>query len=100
MARFDIYAIERFPNFVVDVQADFLRDLQTRLVVPLVRLSETPNEAVARLRPELRVGHEPYLLNTPEMAAIPCSILGDVVGNLEDQRGQIIDAIDFLMQGF
>jgi hypothetical protein len=37
---------------------------------------------------------------TPEFAAVPTSDLGKRVENLEEQRGAIIDAIDFLLQGF
>ena len=100
MARFDVYMIKGFPHYVMDVQADLLRDLNTRLVIPLVPLSDTPNEAMLRLRPDVRIGKNHYLLSTPEMAAVPCSVLGDVVANLEDQRGVVIDAIDFVLQGF
>ena len=37
-----------------------------------------------------------YILNTPEMAAVPCAALGDAIDNIEDQNHAITDAVDFL----
>lgn len=41
-----------------------------------------------------------YILNTPEMAAVPCAALGEVMDNIEDQHHVITDAVDFLTHGF
>jgi toxin CcdB len=57
-------------------------------------------EAMPRLKPLLRVGDADYTMVTTDLVAIPSSMLGDRVANLEDQHGVIVDAIDFLMQGF
>jgi hypothetical protein len=46
------------------------------------------------------IGGTEYILNTPEMAAIPCALLNEHIDNIEDQHLTIVDAIDFLMQGF
>lgn len=37
---------------------------------------------------------------TTDIAAVPTSLLGERVANLQDQREAIVDAVDFLMQGF
>nr|WP_232300507.1 CcdB family protein [Desulfonatronovibrio magnus] len=37
---------------------------------------------------------------TQFMAAVPVSILGKAIGNLESRRIEIVTAIDFLMQGY
>ncbi|MCZ7593702.1 MAG: CcdB family protein [Hyphomicrobium sp.] len=100
MARFDVYRLEGFQHYVVDVQADILRDLRTRIVVPLVALREQQSESSARLRPRLTISGTDYLLNTPELAAVPCSRLAERVASLNHQHETIVDALDFLMQGF
>jgi hypothetical protein len=53
-----------------------------------------------RLKPVLRLGDERYALITTDIAAVPTSLLGERVANLQDQREVIVDAVDFLMQGF
>ncbi len=100
MARFDVYRIEGLSYYVIDLQAELLCDLSTRVVVPLVKLEAMGREAAARLRPRLRIGGADWIMNTPELAALPCAKLGDRVANLEDQRDVIVDAVDFLMQGY
>jgi toxin CcdB len=42
MAQFDVYAWPAGRGFLVDVQAEILRDLKTRLVVPLMPSSKVP----------------------------------------------------------
>lgn len=99
MARFDV--LKFGPDLLVlDVQADLLSDLQSRVVIPLRQISQLASEALPRLRPSLRIRDETYLLGTPEIVAVPVSQLGERVANLEDQREIIVDAIDFLLQGF
>lgn len=100
MARFDVYKMDGPAPLVIDVQADLLSDLNSRVVVPLLPVAEVPAEAMPRLRPRIRVLSQEYVLSTPEFAAVPTSELGEQVANLDDQRGVIIDAIDFLLQGF
>ncbi|MBA4131122.1 MAG: hypothetical protein C0519_06830 [Hyphomicrobium sp.] len=99
MARFDV--LKFGPELlVIDVQAELLADLQSRVVIPLRRLPHIANEVLPRLRPSLRVLGETYLLGTPEIGAVPVSQLGECVANVEDQREIVVDAIDFLLQGF
>lgn len=99
MARFDVF--EFGPDLLVlDVQADLLSDLQSRVVIPLRPISQLATEALPRLRPSLRILGATYLLGTPEIVAVPVSQLGEPVANIEDQRGVVVDAIDFLLQGF
>jgi toxin CcdB len=99
MARFDV--LKFGPNLLVlDVQTELLASLQSRVVVPLRPVSHLPSEPLPRLRPSLRILGDTYLLGTPEIGAVPVSQLGECVANLEDQREVIVDAIDFLLQGF
>ena len=100
MARFDVHRVKGLASPVIDIQAEALRDLRTRIVIPLARLDQQSLEGADRLRPKIVIEGVVYLLNTPEMAAIPCSSLDERVTNLEDQHHVIVDAVDFLMQGF
>lgn len=100
MARFDVFRIGRADILVVDIQADILSGLDTHVVVPLVPADAVHREAMPRLKPLLSVAGEDYQLITTDLAAVPTSELVARIANLEDQRGTIIDAIDFLMKGF
>jgi len=102
MARFDVYAFGG-PDvpFVIDVQADFLNTLKTRLVIPLIPKDSYVGKPLDRLHPTLLLDDSNYLLMTTDMAALPISRLGEKVSNLEDScRLTITNAIDFLLQGF
>ena len=104
MRRFDVYRNEiaqtsrRFPFFLV-LQSDLLQQLTTVVVAPLGRASVVGGKLVETLAPTLDVDDESFVLYTPELAAIPVSILRKRVGNLDDQRECIIRAIDFLFSG-
>lgn len=66
----------------------------------MARANEQSEERTTRLRPIVMVAGVDYILNTPEMAAVPCAALGEVMDNIEDQHHVITDAVDFLTHGF
>ncbi|MEK7264487.1 MAG: CcdB family protein [Pseudomonadota bacterium] len=101
MARFDVFHFaNKSAPLVVDVQADLLSALATRVVIPLTPLSQT-KEALPRLKPVLEIGGAPYVLMTTDIAALPLNRLGSFVANIEDDyRKEITDALDFLLLGF
>jgi toxin CcdB len=103
MARFDVYQYSQ-PNSpvlaVLDVQAHILSALATRMVIPLVPAALGRAEELPRLKPRIDVNGEPFILATTDMAAMKADALGPVIVNVEEQRQVIIDAIDFLLQGF
>ncbi len=103
MARFDVHQFTMRNSSVlavVDVQADILATLATRMVVPLVPGVLAKAETLARLKPRIDINGEPFILITTDMAALKTDALGPVIVNIEDQRQTVIDAIDFLLQGF
>ncbi len=100
MARFDVYHLPEVDQYVLDVQADILDELRTRVVIPLSPRKAAEKELMAKLRPIVQIGDQQYSLNTMEIAAIPCALLGEQIANLEDQSRAIVDGIDFLLQGF
>ncbi len=102
MARFDVhhFASKAVP-LVLDVQADLLDDLASRVVVPLMPLQVAGNEALPRLKPILEVQGETFIMMTTDIAALPVHQLGKPVMNIEaDHRDDITAALDFLFQGF
>lgn len=100
MARFDVYTFEGAIPLVLDIQAAILSDIGSRVVVPLALHQSVKRETMPRLKPILRIGGAEYVMITTDLVAIPSSMLGKHVANIEDQHGVIVDAIDFLLQGF
>lgn len=104
MAQFDVF---ENPNaetnqaipFLLDIQADLLDTLATRVVVPLVAASAM-GKAIKHLNPQFMVKQTTVFLSTAELAGVPVRSLGDKVGSLKNQRHEIISALDFLFTGF
>ena len=101
MAQFDIYknnnlesALE-FP-YLLDIQADILTGLETRVVIPL---SENV-KAIKHLNPEFKIGQKTYALLTQELAGVHKSALGEISGSLQENRSDIIASLDFMVSGF
>lgn len=57
MARFDVYRNPEGDGYLVDLQADLLDHLNTRIVAPLLPVDRAPKPA-ATLNPVLNVGTE------------------------------------------
>ena len=104
MAQFDVY---ENPNeetnqtvpYLLDLQADLLDNLATRVVVPLVAATLI-GRAVKHLNPRFKIEGEAVFMSTAELAGVPRSALGEKVASLRKQRKEIIAALDFLFTGF
>jgi toxin CcdB len=104
MAQFDVY---KNPNketnqtvpYLLDLQADLLDNLATRVVVPLVAAT-LMGRAVNHLNPRIKVKGEAVFMSTAELAGVPKSALGEKVASLREQQNEIIAALDFLFTGF
>ena len=99
MARFDVYKNPDGAGYLLDIQADLLSHLNSRVVVPLMPLSAAPVPARG-LNPIFRIAGKDLAMVTQFMAAVPTAVLRTAVTNLEGQRNEIVAAIDLLMQGF
>lgn len=101
MAQFDLFRNPRSRTFPVllDVQADLLSALATRVVVPMARLRGHGAKPITRLNPTATVGGIEYVLVFQELAAIPVSALGKPIGSLASQRTALIAAVDLLFTG-
>ncbi len=85
---------------MVDVQAEILGDLASRVVIPLRVVEQAEEPPLPRLKPVLVIGGQSYLLLTTDIGAQPIHSLGKPVGNVKAHRDEIILAMDFLFQGF
>lgn len=103
MAQFDIYPTS-YPNapLVVDIQCNFLSRLATRAVIPLEPATVPGTDPLLQhLQPIIDVRGTPYVLNTPEIANMPTADLKTpLLSVAATHRRIIMDALDFLIQGF
>jgi toxin CcdB len=105
MPQFDVYrnenpgTCEEFP-FLVDVQAELLEELATRVVVPLAKSEALIGFPTQYLTPLIAFQGQSYALLTPQLAGIARHELGPQAGSLADQEHAISTAIDFLLRGF
>jgi toxin CcdB len=99
MARFDLYSsVGEHEQYVVDVPADLLGSLATRLVLPLLPRGAT--EVIRDLNPVVQIDDQEYVVMTQELAAVRRSQLRRRVGSLVDHRDAITRALDVLLVGF
>ena len=104
MAQFDVY---ENPNpetnqaipYLLDVQAELLDTLSTRVIVPLLTTAYA-EKPIRHLNPEFTVNETAVLMSTAELAGISVQSMGKKVGTLKYKRDEIIAAIDFLFSGF
>jgi toxin CcdB len=99
MARFDFYKMPKGGGFLVDVQADLLSDLRTRLVVPLRPITEI-TKPMTRLNPIFKIGNVLFAFMPQQMAAIPLNELKERLGSLADHHNEMVTALDMVLQGF
>jgi len=104
MAQFDVYentnqeTCQTFP-YMLDIQAEVLNDLPTRVVVPLV-LSALLKKTIPTLTPLFRIGETEVRMVTPQLVGVQMQILGSKLCSLKDHRDEIIAALDLLITGF
>lgn len=103
MAQFDVYlnpnaATRKAIPYLLDVQADLLDMLTTRVVVPLV-LAEEMGVAAKYLNPQFKVKGATVVMSTAELAGVSNRSLGDRVTSLKNKRDEVITALDFLFTG-
>ncbi len=99
MARFAVYDNPDGEGRLLDVQADILSPLRTRVVVPLLPADVAPAPA-RRLNPVFDVDGERLVMVTQYLAAVDVAELGGYVSHLGDHHTAIVAATDMLFQGF
>ena len=101
MAQFDVYENTNEKTkfnipYLLDTQNDILKNLSSRVVIPLV----VSKEAINLLNSRFVINEIDVILSTAELASIPIEILGSKVCSLQNIREEIIGAVDFLVTGF
>lgn len=86
-------------GYLVDLQADLLEHLDTRIVAPLIPLDRAPQPA-ATLNPVVDVAGERVVMATQFMPAVPATMLRSPVARIDAHRTEITAAADLLFQGF
>lgn len=101
MPQFDVYRYKNSPHvpYLLDIQADLMSMLSTRLVIPLV-LATKIKIPIKNINLEFEIENTQVILSTAEMAGISTKLLGKKVTSLQHHRNEIIAAIDFLITGF
>ncbi len=101
MARLDVHPLagSSGPSYVLDVQADLLRTLATRAVVPLV--PEAHDFPLLRdLNPVFELDGERFVMLTQAIATVPTSFLRPPVTSFLRHHDAVVRALDTLLLGF
>lgn len=100
--QFDVFAnpdrrkAETYPYLII-LQSDALFSIDTCVVAPLI--SPKTIKHLERLLPEVTVEGTNYVIAMPDMAAIPTTLIGKPIANLDAERYRIIAAIDLVFAG-
>lgn len=98
MPRFSVHKLSDGVR-VVNLQADLLDFLQTRLVAPLETLDKSPTPA-KHLNPVFELDDGQFVLLIQSIAAVPVALLGHSIGDLSNEQDKITRALDMVFQGF
>ncbi len=102
MPRFDAY---RNPNpratnaLLLDVQSDLVRTA-TRWCVPLLQVPDA-YPVMLRAQQQVHVAGQVWLLDTPNILAVPAALLRSPVARLgSDEQLLVESSIDFMLRGY
>lgn len=99
MARFHAYKMKTSGQPIVDLQADLLGDLASRVVAPLIPIQNVGIQ-ILKLNPRFEIGGEVFLLVPQALTSVPANAIGEQVADFSDRQDEITAALDFLFQGF
>ena len=91
-------SLAHFP-LLLDIQSDLLDDLRTTVVIPLTPKRLWGAHALSRLNPVVQFNDTRYVVMTQNISGIDRKTIGDVAGDLENCRAEIIDAVGFVIGG-
>jgi toxin CcdB len=101
MAQFDVYpnpneATNGLFPYLMDITNPLFSSSKLRVVIPLCN----DGAAIRHLNPTFTINGEECYLSIMDIAGVPATLCGDPVANLENRRSEIVDAVDFLVNGF
>ena len=94
--QFDVHNLG--DGLVIDCQSNLLAQIDSRFVVPLVRVAGASIVA-QRLNPIFDIGGEQFAMLTQAAGAVRRRELGGVVTSLTDRSFEITGALDVLISG-
>ena len=97
MARFDVYCGK--VGFVLDVQADLLDFMTTRIVVPLLAANRVP-QPIRHLNPLLSMEGQEMVMATHLLSTMRRTEMGVKRASLAHEADAITRALDTALQGF
>ena len=104
MAQFDVYTnpnptTKKYIPYLLDVQNNMFDTLATRMIVPLV-IGKSMATPMQRLNPGFEIEGRLIYMSTAELAGVSKKAIGKYVCSLSFKRGEILDALDFIITGF
>jgi len=99
MAKHDVYPNPNGSGYLLNVQADLLDGMNTRIVVPLLPMKDAPTPA-KDLNPIFNIENNQVVMVTQFLAAVPVSILSNSSANISEQYTEITRALDMAFQGY
>ena len=99
VSKFDVYPNPDGIGYLLDVQANLLEDLNTRVIVPLIPIDQAP-EPTKRLNPIFRIDDADVVMLTHFLASVPRTVLRNPIKNLSENFAEITNALDMVFQGF
>lgn len=104
MAQFDVYenpskqTRKAYP-YILDIQHSLIKDIATRIVVPLGDAKKFKNEELKGLTPKVEFEGKNLLILIPQIASMNAKPLTEPVGTLLHLRDEIISALDLAITG-
>lgn len=101
MAQFDVHrnAGGAHPPYLLVVQSDLLRDLDTVVVVPLIPAALLADRPIRGLYPVFTIEGTSLVMLTAQAAGVSPALLGERVTSLAEHHHDIIGALDILITG-
>jgi toxin CcdB len=96
MARHDVY--RGGGTYLLDCQSDYLSNLDTRFVVPLLHPRAKYRRFIASIL--FRIQGERLVMATQLGSSVPARNLQEVVASLADEHDVIMNAFDVLLTGY
>lgn len=98
MARFDVRKLRGPRNrvsLVAEIQSDYMRDIPTVLVAPLVSLKQ--RKPYDLINPLIEIGGQQMAIRLEELAGVPAALLGERVASVAEAEDRISTALHRLM---
>ena len=98
MARLDVRKLrgaKARANLVVELQSDYMREIPTVIVAPL--MSTKRRKPYALINPVVQIAGEQMAIRLEEMVGIPVAMLGDIAGTAAAAENEIAIGLNRLL---